>query len=86
MVFHSELHPTKSTKLKGKAQKANQLLLISALLYCGDLDLDGKSRSERPTKLNKEVLIAVLEDEPSSSAREPDSTRFETGRANGRKP
>ena len=36
----------------------------------GDLDLEDKPRSGRPTKLNDEDLLQVLEDEPSSSSRE----------------
>ncbi|KAJ1358975.1 hypothetical protein KIN20_017563 [Parelaphostrongylus tenuis] len=39
--------------------------------YARNLDLEGNLRSGRPTKLNnKDQLIAALEDELSSSARE----------------
>ena len=36
----------------------------------GNFDLEDKPRSGRPTKLDNDDLLAALEDEPSSSARE----------------
>jgi histone-lysine N-methyltransferase SETMAR len=36
----------------------------------GNFDLEDKPRSGRPTKLDNDDLLAVLEDEPSLSARE----------------
>ncbi|KAJ1366083.1 hypothetical protein KIN20_026672 [Parelaphostrongylus tenuis] len=71
-VPHNELHSMKSTNFKGRAQNKQICCwtLDSTLLSAGDLDLEDKPRSGRPTKLNSDDLIAAVEDKPSLSARE----------------
>ncbi|KAJ1367893.1 hypothetical protein KIN20_028914 [Parelaphostrongylus tenuis] len=51
----------KATKLKAKAQQANLLLDVGFSTIAEDIDLEGKPRSERPTKLDHEDVIATLE-------------------------
>ncbi|KAJ1350235.1 hypothetical protein KIN20_005977 [Parelaphostrongylus tenuis] len=40
----------------------------------GNVDIEDKPRPARLAKLNNEDLTSVLNDKPSSSAREPNST------------
>ncbi|KAJ1365014.1 hypothetical protein KIN20_025220 [Parelaphostrongylus tenuis] len=60
----------KSTKLNGKPQQANLLLNAGFNALMSEILAWKTSRSGRPVKLNNEELTAVLEDGPSSSARE----------------
>ncbi|KAJ1346537.1 hypothetical protein KIN20_001352 [Parelaphostrongylus tenuis] len=59
----------KSTNLKkSTARKSAAVRWTRNASQFRNLDLEGKLRSGRPTKLNNENLTATLEDEPSSSA------------------
>ncbi|KAJ1370098.1 hypothetical protein KIN20_031751 [Parelaphostrongylus tenuis] len=73
-----------STRFEGKAQQANLLLDAGFNALMPEI-LTSKTSLRKSNRVEQRNLVLASEGEPSSNAWEPDSTRSEAWRTDGRK-